>query len=206
MNKTLVFAILMTLCFGANASELKITSNPEDCEVVVKNAQTGQESTLGKTPYTGNLETISQNVAGSNVFMVQLKKEGFEPMRIIVTKVGNTDIVLSANLEISKNITLNRDFDTLAGELFDVQRLIRVKDYDSSLKKLDQLEKKFPHFSVVYEMKGSVFYLTKEYKRALAYYRKAFATNPDNMDAYRMKIYLEKKFNITSTAPVSDKG
>ena len=38
----------------------------------------------------------------------------------------------------------------------------------------------------------------KEFKRSLSFYRKAFAVNPKNRDAYRMKLYLEKKFKISS--------
>jgi hypothetical protein len=35
-------------------------------------------------------------------------------------------------------------------------------------------------------------------ENSLSYYRKAFALNPDNVDAYKMKIYLEKKLGVTA--------
>lgn len=201
--KRLIYALLIFEIFAtvAGAEEIAITSNPEEVNIFVKNAQTGQELNIGKTPYKGDVDALIANVANGSVFMLELRKTGFEPYRILVTKAGKSDIAVNVNLEVSKDMSMTQDFDLLTGDLFDVQRMVRTKDYQSAIKKLEMLEKKFPHFSVVYEMKGSVFYLMKEFKRSLTFYRKAFATNPKNRDAYRMKMYLEKKFKVASNTP-----
>ncbi len=198
--KKLFFTLLVSTFFisYAGAEEIAITSNPEEVNIFVKNAQTGQELNIGKTPYKGDVEALTANVANGSVFMIELRKDGFETYRILVTKAGKSDIAVNVNMEVSKDMSMTQDFDLLTGDLFDVQRMVRTKDYQSALKKIEMLEKKFPHFSVVYEMKASVFYLMKEFKRSLTFYRKAFATNPKNRDAYRMKIYLEKKFKVAS--------
>jgi tetratricopeptide (TPR) repeat protein len=81
-----------------------------------------------------------------------------------------------------------------------VQRQIRSKDYANAVKRLDELEKDFPHYSIIYELKGSAFYLDKQFKQALNYYRKAFSVNPENRDAYIMKVYLEEKFELKPAA------
>ena len=75
--------------------------------------------------------------------------------------------------------------------------MVRLKDYQSSLQKLEMLERKFPHFSIIHEMKGMIFYLQKNFKMALNFYRKANGINPQNIEAYKMKTYLEKKFGIS---------
>ena len=126
----------------------------------------------------------------------EIEKEGFDPYRVLLTRTGSNDIEMSVNLDISKNIKMIKDLDYLMVELFDVQRQIRAKDYTSALNKLDGLEKDFPHYSIIYELKGSAYYLNKDFSKALNFYRKAFSINPDNRDAYNMKIYLEKKFNL----------
>lgn len=183
------------------SEEIAITSNPEEVDIFVKNAQTGQELKIGKTPYKGDVDALTANVANGSVFMIELRKVGFESYRILFTKAGKSDIAVNVNMEVAKDMSMTQDFDLLTGDLFDVQRMVRTKDYQSALKKLEMLEKKFPHFSVVYEMRASVFYLMKEFKRSLTFYRKAFATNPKNRDAYRMKMYLEKKFKVASNVP-----
>ena len=48
----------------------------------------------------------------------------------------------------------------------------------------------------MHELLGSAYYLKKDFRSSLGAYRKAFSLNPDNMDAYRMKLYLEKSFNV----------
>ncbi|MCO4793109.1 MAG: hypothetical protein KC493_05335 [Bacteriovoracaceae bacterium] len=201
--KGLFFTLLVIGLFNnvVMSEEIAITSNPEEVDIFVKNAQTGQELKIGKTPYKGDVDALTANVANGSVFMIELRKVGFESYRILFTKAGKSDIAVNVNMEVAKDMSMTQDFDLLTGDLFDVQRMVRTKDYQSALKKLEMLEKKFPHFSVVYEMRASVFYLMKEFKRSLTFYRKAFATNPKNRDAYRMKMYLEKKFKVASNVP-----
>lgn len=198
LNLNLLILFLVMFSGSLFAEDISITSNPEQAIISVRNAQTGQSVRIGKTPYKGNLETIISNIASGSVFMLELTKDGFEPYRILITKTGASDIAVNVNMTVDRNMRMTQDFDILMSELFDVQRMIRTKDYDSSMQKLDVLIKKFPHFSIVYEMKGSIFYLMKEFKRSLTFYRKAFAVNPKNRDAYRMKTYLEKKFKVAS--------
>jgi tetratricopeptide (TPR) repeat protein len=103
---------------------------------------------------------------------------------------------LTANLELSKTISNIREHDLLMNNLFDVQKLIRGKNFRDALTKLDELEAKHPLLSVIPELKATAYYMNKEVENALSYYRKAFALNPENSDAYRMKLYLEKKLNV----------
>lgn len=201
-NKITLFTFLIIFSNLLSASEINILSNPVGGIIYVKDAKKGDRIKIGETPYKGNLDQLVANISSKAAFIVEVTKVGFEPYRILLTKTGSMDIELDVNLEISKNIEMVQDLDLLTGDLFDVQRMIRVKDYQSSLKKLDLLEKKFPHYSIVAEMKASVFYLMKEYKRSLGFYRKAFGLNPENREAYQMKVYLEKKFKINK----KDKG
>jgi hypothetical protein len=181
---------------NVNAGKVTITSNPEGSIIYVKNAKKGERLKIGKTPFTGNMEQLVSNISSSSAFVVEVTKPGFDPYRILLTKANDMDIELDVNLEVSRNIKMAQDLDLLTTDLFDVQRMIRGKDFKSSLEKLNLLEKKFPHYSIIAEMKGSVFYFMKEFKRSLGFYRKAFSLNPENREAYQMKIYLEKKFNI----------
>ena len=186
----------MLASFKLEASLLTITSNPESCDVKILNSATGKFASVGKTPYTADLKNLKGPSGSDKMMQITVEKIGFIPFNIVIPLLGSIDVKLKANLEVEKDIKYAADFDMLVGDLFDVLRMMRVKDYTSAVTKLSMLEKKFPHFSIVHEMKGSAYYLNKEYKKALNYYRKAFAQNPKNREAYRMKIYLEKKFNI----------
>jgi len=197
-KKIIAFTYFMTF-FSVYPGDIVIKSSPKDCEVFVVDPETGNKTALGKTPY----ESTVQQVAGGNEsgsIQIEVAKPGFIPYHIAIPSAVGADVKLFANLEVEKNISMNQDFDLLVGDLFDVLRMVRVKDYKNSFSKLEKLEKRFPHFSIIYEMKGMISYLQKNYKQALNFYRKSFGVNPKNMEAYRMKVYLEKKFKISDGA------
>ncbi len=192
----LIAVKLLSLSYWCLAEDLTITSNPEQAEIFVKSSASDPGVKIGKTPLKIPMNEVVTNFAKSNVFILEINKEGFDTYRVLLTRTGSNDIELSVNMEVSKNLKLVKDVDYLVTQLFEVQRQIRTKDYADALKKLDLLEKDFPHYSCVYELKGSAYYLSKDFSKALSYYRKAFSINPDNRDAYIMKVYLEEKFNL----------
>ncbi len=185
--------LFFLLSYGLSAAEMYVNSTPEGSDVYIIRSN-GERKVVGKTPYKGNLEMLFKD--GSKGFTIELSKPGFEKYSVFVFPVENADIRIEAVLEIEQSIRLTQDVDFLFGDLLDVVRLIRIKDYTTAKTKLMRLEKKFPYFSVIYEMLGSVSYLQKNFKEALGFYRKAFGINPKNRSVYKMKNYLEKKFNL----------
>lgn len=183
----------------AFAAKLNVKSNPSDCDVFVVN-KNGQKNGIGKTPYETDIDTLISNYGQDGPIQLEVFKPGFEKYSITVPLVKNSDIDITANLEVEKDVKLAQDFDLLVTDLFDVLRMMRVKDFDTAFKKLQVLEVKFPHFSIIHEMKGSIAYMKKEFKQSLNFYRKAFGLNPKNREAYRMKVYLEKKFGLSNGA------
>jgi|GEM_PF-592274 len=194
--RLLAMSLLLVMTQFSWAEDLSITSNPEQAEVWVRQNSNNPGVKIGKTPLKLSMNEVVNNYAKSNVFILEIVKEGFETYRLLLTRTGSNDIELAVNMEVSKNLKMVKDVDYLVNQLFDIQRQIRVKDYTNAISKLEQLEKDFPHYSVVYELKGSAYYLNKDFAKALSYYRKAFSINPENRDAYVMKLYLEEKFNL----------
>lgn len=194
--KLLILSIFTLLSFSAFAAKVNFVSTPEGAEVFVINPTTGKKKAVGKTPYTSNFSAFLSQGGKNQSVQVMVSKPGYEDFNIVIPQVSSSDVRVNANLRVEKNLKLATDFDFLVTDLFDALRMARLKDFDSSNEKLDLLVKKFPHFSVVYEMKGMNFYLKKDFKKALNFYKKAFSVNPKNREAYRMMTYLEKKFNI----------
>lgn len=193
--KILTFLLSTFVALGAFASEFNINSNPSDCDVFII-GENGKKNAVGKTPYKGNLESLKSTYGLTGTMQVEVYKPGFEAFNISVPLISSSAVNLNANLEVEKDIKLTQDVDLLVTDLFDVLRMMRIKDFPSAFAKLDKLEEKFPQYSIIYEMKGSISYMQKEFKKALNYYRKAFGINPKNREAYKMKVYLEKKFQV----------
>lgn len=187
-------AVFMTL--PALAAKLTIKSQPEGAEIFV--SINGKNVRLGATPYEADLTEVIRTYVKSNSFVIELKKAGHMPYRVLLAKTEDVDLELTANLELDEAISNHKEHDLLMNQLFDVQKLIRGRNFRDALLKLDDLEKKHPTLSIIPELKATSYYMNKEVENALSYYRKAFALNPDNSDAYRMKVYLEKKLGVDS--------
>ena len=179
------------------AGKITIKSQPDAADIFLIDG-TSKPVPLGKTPFESDLEDIIRNYVKSSSFVLELKKDGHDPYRVLVAKTANVDMALTATLELSQAITNIKEHDSLMNELFDVQKLIRARNFTDAINKLEDLEKKNPRLSIIPELRATAMYLNKDVEGALSYYRKAFSVNPDNADAYRMKIYLEKKLGVDS--------
>lgn len=179
------------------AGKIIIKSQPDAADIFIIDG-TSKPVPLGKTPFESDLEDIIRNYVKSSSFVLELKKDGHDPYRVLVAKTANVDMALTATLELSQAITNIKEHDSLMNELFDVQKLIRARNFTDAINKLEDLEKKNPRLSIIPELRATAMYLNKDVEGALSYYRKAFSVNPDNADAYRMKIYLEKKLGVDS--------
>ncbi len=197
MPKLLVILVLLGYLNLALGSKLSIKSRPEGAEIYITDSDS-RPVLIGKTPFEADLEDIIKSYVKASSFLVELKKDGHDPYRVLLARTANVDMTLTANLELSKNITSLKEHDLLMNELFDVQKLIRARNFGDAILKLTELETKNPNLSIIPELRATALYLNKDVEAALSYYRKAFAINPDNADAYRMKIYLEKKLGVDS--------
>ncbi len=197
MNRILLLLTVLSFIPSTGwGSKLVIKSQPEGAEIFIVNA--GKPVRLGATPYEANLTEVMKTYVKANSFVLELKKPGHRPYRVLLAKTEDVDLELTANLELDKAISNIKEHDLLMNQLFDVQKLVRGRNFRDALLKLDELEKKHPLLSIIPEMKATAYYMNKEVESALSYYRRAFALNPDNHDAYRMKLYLEKKMGIDS--------
>lgn len=195
--KNLIFLLCLLLPVISKGNYLNINSNPSNSDVFVINPTTNKRVKIGRTPFEIQMQEVVTNFSESQVFLIEVVKEGYEDYRVMVGQVGSNEVNLAVNLSPVKTIIEQKQTDELMAKLFDIQRQIRTKDYSNAIDRLMSLDKKFPNYSIISELIGSAYYLDQKFKEALSYYRKAFSINPENKDAFIMKNYLEKKFNLT---------
>lgn len=137
------FVYLFILLFSplVFAGKITIKSQPDAAEIFIIDGASKPVS-LGKTPYESDLEDIIRNYVKSSSFLIELKKDGHEPYRVLVAKTANVDMALTATLELSQAITNIKEHDFLMNELFDVQKLIRARNFTDAINKLEDLEKR----------------------------------------------------------------
>ncbi len=194
MKQFILLSILFSI--NINAGTFKVNSNIKDSFIYVVDIQSGSEKTIGKTPLSIPVSRLEQFLKKGRTIQIRVSKNGFKPFNLMVPVLKDTDLELYADLDVENDVKFSQEIDFLVTDLFDALRMIRLKDTGNAIQKLQELAKKFPHYSIIYEMMATSYYISKEYKKALNFYRKAFGMNPKNREAYKMKIYLEKKFRI----------
>ncbi|MCB0361663.1 MAG: tetratricopeptide repeat protein, partial [Bdellovibrionales bacterium] len=96
--------------------------------------------------------------------------------------------------KIKEREAINHTVDSL----FEIQRLVKVGRLDEALVKIRSLQDAEPNVAASYEMQGGIFYIQNDYPRALDAYQKALRLNPENVDSFNMKKYLESLTNTSS--------
>lgn len=187
------------LITGCSTGIMMVDSTPPDSEIFVRSRSSENFQLIGKTPYklsTGELKD-KFNVEGA--FALQTRHEGYEPQMVFVSEVPpNAEMNLFLNLKTLDQKALSEGsgnpevLNKTLDQLFESQRLVKVGRYDDALIRLDQLAKENPNIAAIYEMQGGVFYIQKNYTKALDSYQKALRLNPENLELVNMKRYLEK--------------
>lgn len=188
--------IIFLFALNLYANEFEFISSPADADVFVSKGLNESPVKIGKTPLKVTGEEIFRHINDQKTFEINIVKEGFDTYRMMMIKSEKANFKMDVKLSINNEIKTIKKHDLLISELFEVQRLIRANNYSDALTRLDQLEKDNKDFSIISELKGITYYMKKDINNALSMFRLAFGKNPKNYDAYKMKVYLEKKLGI----------
>ena len=200
MRKRVFLLTILTLLLcslAALGKTIDIESKPSRSSIYIISDDNNTRLKVGETPFKTTLDEFLKRVNRS-FFVIEIKKEGFKPYRVLFSKVSNVDINLEVQLDIDSTIKQIKKYDKMISELFEAQRLIRSSDYSDAITQLTKLEDSFKDFSIITELKATAHYLNKDPIKALTFYRKAFSKNPQNSDAFKMKEYLEKKLSVAA--------
>lgn len=109
----LYFAALIYLSFSVPSwgAKLIIKSQPEGAEIYINT--NGKPVRIGVTPYEADLGEVIKNYVKSNSFLLELKKSGHNPYRLLIAKTEDVDLELTANLELDKAVSNIKQHDAL---------------------------------------------------------------------------------------------
>ena len=193
-----LLTILALLISSAFAKEITVNSTPTKADVKISPLSGGNGRKAGETPYKISLSEASTTYAnGSDIFIVEVLKEGYETYRILIPNFLKAAINLDVVLEQKTDLETIKKIDKGMADLFEAQRMIRSSNYEGAIQKITEVEKALPKLSVTKELQAAAYYMQNDYKKALDYYQQAFATNTDNLDAYKMVLYLEKAMSVS---------
>lgn len=159
---------------------LKIETVPVMADIYIqsqyKKGAVGQH--MGQSPVQINEQDLPRN----NLLFVQVQKEGFQTVNLVVTspRFIDADIDLKVNLEKSAGSA----FTQYAGRLFKkyelVQKHMRANQLDAALAFIDEILLHDPSLAFFYTLKGSIFFKQKRYQRARITWQKGLLLDPGN--------------------------
>ena len=200
MKSIYLLLILVNFSF-AHANDLVISTTPDNAEIRIKRLTEVNARKAGQSPFKMSLSQLITNFAsGSDMFMIEVVKEGHETYRTVLPSFVKSDVSMQVVLQPRADWEEYKKIDKAIAELFEAQRMIRSKNYDGATKKIEEVEKNYPHLSVTRELKASSYYLRNDYKKALDYYQQAYYANTENLDAYKMMVYLEKAMGVKKSS------
>lgn len=183
----LAFSALMLITSCATKTSVIIKSNPEKAKIFVSDFHSDEKKLLGETPYSGSSSDIKTVTKGSGPVFLTLEKEGYFSQRIFVTELNAAELSVNLSLKPERAVEESNFLDEVISGLFESQRLVKTRRLEEALSLLAKLEEKTPYISTIYELKGGVYFLQKNYAAALEAFNLALKYNPKNMEARRLK-------------------
>lgn len=170
---------------GCATSILKVESEPAGAEVYLSQANRPSIK-IGQTPLS--IEE-SKLATGVEPFQLTISREGFLNEHILVphsTLTRNTSIAVRLKGDMSKLSQSSDQLDKVASATALTQHLIRIKDFERAEQNLLSYTTMYPSVATFHELLGNVYYLRREYNRALSSYKQAESLNPKNNDTRLM--------------------
>jgi hypothetical protein len=181
---------------GCATGKVSLQSVPSDADVYVAGLGKETPKLIGKTPLDLKSNSIEQELGHAGPFVVEMKKEGYLPVRTILIDIPSTDVLVSLELGKTAGLDDSDKLNAVIDQLFEAQKQIRSGRYDRAIELLKQVEQRFPQISATYELEGGVYYIQKNYKDALGAFSNVVKYEPNNVAALRMKSLLEKELGV----------
>ncbi len=190
---TLLLSTALTSC---STTSVNIQSFPDGADVYIKPIGKGEAKLLGKTPYLGSGSNLEKENGGAGPVLIELKKDGYQPLRTLITETQSVDLSLNLTLTSVSGLEDHEKLNSLLDRLFDSQHLARRGSYDQALSQIKSVQKEAPQLAASYEIEGGILYLQKKYKDSLSSYIQAVKYNPKNIEAIKMRSLLEGALKI----------
>lgn len=191
LSRLVTSTLLVSILAGCVYSQMNVITSPAGVNVYVKPLNRAEPRLLGQTPLLLPLSTVEPDFGGSGPVYLIFEKDGFRVEKFLVTDLSNIHLDISVDMVETHKVNNENDLDSLIGSFLEIQKLIRDKRFDDAAKNLKRVEGIAPHLSVVYELEGALYYIQKKYGEALQAYKLAVRYNPENIEANKMRRYLE---------------
>lgn len=193
----LTFFVFSLSCAGTKG--IVIESNPVEADVFIYDSVQKKYIAIGKTPLNLSAEVLEkyENI-GKDFVALRIEKSGHIVEHIIYDV--NTKKKINYLLEMKEvelwtdrdGIASSRLANDIAKKVQMVNRDILKKDLEKALNRTNSLIEIYPRAYVFYDMKGSIYLLKGDNKKALVSLKQSLSIFPDNVETSEIVKVLEK--------------
>lgn len=168
---------------------IQVTSNPPgaDVTIVSRDRQTFQ---VGKTPIDINTRQFSAAFADSS--QIQVTREGHSPQMILFPKISALSGASRVNFNLEET-TLPKvcsiqgeAINEIARGITEATANIQKKRYPEAVGLVQSLTTKYGTIPVLYDLLGNIYYLQRDFTKAIDAYKRSAALAPGNLQTQRM--------------------
>jgi tetratricopeptide (TPR) repeat protein len=193
----MVFVFFIFASLGCS-TKLKVQSEPTDAEVFVSQQYSTEKKSLGKTPLEISYAELNEKSGGppkaGEFLVLSFEAKDFEAEKILLPAApfGATDSNVSVRMVASKDANRAKN---ILDRLHNAQKFAQSSQFERAHIETDKVLEIDPNFLRALSMKGSIYYLQKQYEEALKWFEKALAADNSFEEAAKMisKIRQERK-------------
>lgn len=179
----ILFLFSLISLAGCSGGKIKFTSTQNDTRIIAADKD-GKLRELGVAPISINHNEVFR---GNNYVELLAQNASGQTQRILVSKpFMHTDIELFFDLKDNDGdrdvARVGESLEKVSLEVAKSYRLITSKKYTEAQTILNDLKNEFPGISVPYDFLGNIEYLKGNYSKALIFYQRAKAINPNNVE------------------------
>jgi tetratricopeptide (TPR) repeat protein len=186
-----IASMTLLFCWGC-ASVFVVKSDPLQSDVFVIDRKSGDKKPLGKTPFEMRFSDLRQTVGDETLageyFTLSVEKQGYAPEQVLVpaSRFGTLVTTLDVKLKEGTGPKEERVAKTLLNHLFLAQKFAKSGQYERAQIELDKILTEAPDFPRALSMRGTIYYLQKNYTESLKWYEEALKVDPQMEDTVQM--------------------
>ena len=185
LSESFWWALLALLC-GCSTPRVSFFSNPPRAKVFAKAMNDSKGLLVGETPLSIESGLIAKKFSGTGPVSIEFQKEGYDSKTVFLSEVDVANMIVTAEMNPVNGLGDQQMINWILESAIEIQRLVKLKKYDSALKQIDDVQRVAPHLSTLHEMKGGVHYLKGQTADAFEAYSKALRLNPQSPESQRM--------------------
>ncbi len=190
---------LSLIVFGCSGPQLKIQSDPSNAQVFAAQQSSKERKLIGTTPLEISFKDLYEKTGGASqasgdYLALTFEANNLEPEQIMLPPVtyGTSTMNLRVALGPKKEV---KGAGAILQRLHNTQKFAQAGQLERAQIEVDKALEIDPQFVRSLSMKGSLYYLQKDYTEALKWFEKALAVDSSFEQALKMitRIKEEKK-------------